>query len=159
MTAQDAKHYLNQVYRIEERIDGLIEQLEHYQAIGTRITSQWGDGVHSGTPHSPVEQAALKLVEIETEINEEMSQLVDTKRAVKHVVSQVEDPQQKMVIELRYFQYLRFPDIAKRMNYSERQLQRLHREALVSVAYILDNKEVPHGEPHGTVINGFRCIE
>lgn len=138
MTAQDAKHFLNQVYRIEERIDGLMKQMERYQDMATHITSKWGDGIHSGDAHSQVEQAVVKIVELEQEINTEIDQLIQVKRHVKKVVNQVDDPQQKMLLELRYFQYLRFPDIASRMNYSERQLLRLHGEALESVARILD---------------------
>lgn len=138
MTAQDAKHFLNQVYRIEERIDGLMKQMERYQDMATHITSKWGDGIHSGDVHSQVEQAVVKIVELEQEINDEIDQMIQVKHQVKKVVSQVDDPQQKMLLELRYFQYLRFPDIASRMNYSERQLLRLHGEALESVARILD---------------------
>lgn len=138
MTAQDAKHFLNQVYRIEERIDGLMKQMERYQDMATHITSKWGDGIHSGDAHSQVEQAVVKIVELEQEINTEIDQLIQVKRQVKKVVKQVDDPQQKMLLELRYFQYLRFPDIASRMNYSERQLLRLHGDALKSVARILD---------------------
>ena len=69
---------------------------------------------------------------LQEEIKGEIMEITDFERQTSQIIKElVEDLNFKTVLELRYLSYLRWEEIAVRMNYTFRWTQELHRRALM----------------------------
>jgi len=60
---------------------------------------------------------------------------------INHLISDIPDDYQKMVLDLKYLQGISMVGIAQRLNYDERTVHRIHEKALRQVALRLALKE------------------
>ena len=85
-------------------------------------------------PDSPNKQrmadTICKIVDLEREINEDIDRLVDLKAEARRVINAVSDPDQQLILELRYLCYKPWNEIMTELGYSEPTIYRLHGEAL-----------------------------
>ena len=98
-----AKRFLSQAYWMDVRIDGKFRQVQSLRAIATRMTGSYeGDiVVHTRNAHS-MEDAIVKVIMLEKELDAEIDKLVDTRRTIKEVIDCVADEEQRILLELRY---------------------------------------------------------
>ena len=134
----NAKKYLEQAYRLDQRIDSKLEQVEALRCLATKSTAiiRSHPGGHGGND-SFMEDAIVKIVDLEKEITAEMERLVDLKREIAGVVDRINDLNLKTLLELRYLCYKRWPEIAKQMHYAESNVFKMHEKALQKVEEIL----------------------
>ena len=78
---------------------------------------------------SPIENAIVKLIELENEINDDIDKLVDLKKTIMDRIASVKSDENRLILELRYLSFKTWEDIAEIMNYSYRQVHRIHSEA------------------------------
>lgn len=71
------------------------------------------------------------------EIDRQLARLSDIKREVSEVISHVPDTTLRTLLVRRYLSFEKWENIAVEMNYSWRQVMRLHGQALREVAKIL----------------------
>ena len=129
------KTYLSQYAAAERRIQYLEERKEHWRRRAMRITPQYGPSSgHSSGPNDPISMAVEKVCEVEAEIIAEIDKAVDLRREVKAAIDAVPDPIQREVLERRYIGLQSLERIAVEMNYSYRQILRLHGWALQQVS-------------------------
>ena len=129
-----AKDYLSQAFRLDQRISSKLEQVACLRNLGMKATaSTRARCVGEIQQHSPMENAIVKMVDLEEEINADIDRLVKLKREIMGVINSVEQPEYHLLLELRYLSYKTWEDIAERMNYSYRQVHRLHAQALNSL--------------------------
>lgn len=71
---------------------------------------------------------------LQEEIKDEIMEIADFERQTSQIIKElVEDLNFKTVLELRYLSYLRWEEIAVRMNYTFRWTQELHHRALLAL--------------------------
>ncbi|WP_027868884.1 hypothetical protein [Eubacterium sp. AB3007] len=129
-----AKEYLNQAFIADVAINSKLEHLERLNALAEKATTTFSLVPFTGTPDPHRrEDIIAKIVDLENRINAEMSQLLDLKAEIMTVVSEVENPEQRIVLEKRYLEFKKWEVIASEMHRSLRSVYRLHGEALKKV--------------------------
>lgn len=133
-----AKEYLSQVYKIDQRIDSKLEQITQLHALATKATSVISDVPPSGTRNvHRLEDIIAKIDLLERSIDRDIDQLLDLKEEVMSVISKIENPEYRTVLEQRYLNCRKFEDIAAVMGYSLDYCFALHRKALQCVETII----------------------
>jgi len=138
-----AKEYLNQAYRVDQRVNSKLHQLESLKDMATKATSTLGTEPVSGTRNvHRLADTIDNIIALENEINDDIDHLVDLKHDVMKTLSQVHDTNCLMLLELRYLSFKSWDDIAAEMHYGSRWVHILHSKALSAVEKILEkNKE------------------
>ena len=119
------KEYLDQAYRIDQRINSKLEQVGSLRALAMSDTPPSGSrNVQS------MESIIVKIIDLENEINEDIDMLVDLKREIVGVIKRIENPEYQTLLELRYLCFYSWEKVAVEMEYDLRYLHKLHRKAL-----------------------------
>ncbi|MBR1810139.1 MAG: hypothetical protein IJ766_00625 [Clostridia bacterium] len=126
-----AKEYLNQAYRLDQRIDAKIAQVASLNDLATKCTATLSD-----MPKNPnrgattMADAVDKIVDLQREINSDIDRLVDLKREIVRVIKAVGNPEYQTLLEKRYLCFMAWEQIAVDMGYELRYLHKLHVRAL-----------------------------
>lgn len=129
-----AKEYLEQAYRLDQRINSKLEQKEALRCLATKSTATIRKNpVSSSSNDSFMEDAVIKIVDMEKEIDREIDRLVDLKREIYQVIGQVENPVYQTLLELRYLSFRTWDEIGAEMNYTRSTLMKYHKQALKEV--------------------------
>jgi len=129
------KEYLGQAYRLDQRINSKLEQLESLNGLATKCTSTL-TGMPKNPSHSTsmMADAVAKIVDLQAEINRDIDLLVDLKCEMVRVIKNVEHSEYQTLLELRYLCFKTWEQIAVDMNYSIDNVYRIHRKALCAVS-------------------------
>lgn len=131
-----AKQYLRQAYRLNELINSDLAELEQLKVLSRSVSSPNLSGMpSSGTrkQEAPFVNAVMKIIELEKVIDAEIDRFVDLKKEIRDVINRVPDNSQKLVLKLRYIQFLKWESVAAEMDLSLKQVHRIHNEALKNV--------------------------
>lgn len=128
-----AKEYLEQAYRLEQRIDSKLEQVEMMRYLTTKTTATIKGDPGGGRSGDLMEDAIARIVDLEREIAAEICRLTELKREIAEIIGRLEEPEEQTVMEMRYLGYKRWPEIAHKMHRTESSLFKLHRKALKNV--------------------------
>jgi len=130
MTAQE---YFNQAYKLDQRINSKIEQLEKLNDLAHKATA-----TYTGMPQSPNKGAQTmantidRIIDLQNEINQDIDTLVDLKVELRSVIEAVDSTEYRLILEERYLNWKSWEQLAVSLGYTLRHLHRLHREALDS---------------------------
>ena len=134
----EAKAYLSQVRKYDRLINNKLETIASLKSLVTSVTIELkSDVIQSSGTKDKMASAVERIVDLEREIDRDIDQLVNLKREVMSVIDKVEDPVLIDILYKRYFRYEKWEEIAIEMNYSYRQVTRLHGQALQEVRKIL----------------------
>ena len=131
MTARD---YLSQAYRLDQRINSKLEQVESLNSLATKVSSTL-----TGMPENPnratstMADTVTKIIALQAEINNDIDRLVDLKREMVAVIKAVANTERQTLLELRYLCFKTWEQIAVEMNYTVRNVHLLHKEALNAI--------------------------
>lgn len=133
------KEYLNQAYRVDERISVKLEQIQRLRELATKATTtlSCAGGGGGGDAHSK-ERIIAKIVDLEQTINADIEHLIDLKAEIAEVIKQVNNKEYQELLELRYLCYKKWEDIASQMGYSTQNIFVLHKKALKKVVWQKD---------------------
>ncbi len=130
----NAKEYLSQAYRLDQRIDAKLEQVSNLRALATKATVTISDMPRSSSPNQQhMENTILKIIDLEQEINEDIDRLVDLKKKITTAIKAVTVPEYQIILELRYLCYKRWEEIAVSLNYTTANIFLLHGKALQEI--------------------------
>ena len=130
----EARTYLEQAYRIDQRINSKIEQVASLHNLATKANSTLTD--MPGSPNRNIhrmEDIIVKIVDLENEINQDIDMLVDLKTEIMQVIKKVDDLELQTLLEQRYLNFRTWEQIAVDMGYNVRHLYRMHDKALKAV--------------------------
>ena len=133
-----AKEYLSQYRLLDARINAKLKQLEDLRERAFSVGGGQNTGTHSSTPYDRVGELAAKIVDREAEINRDIDTLVELQREISGKLALVTDDKLRLLLELRYINCMTFERIACEMNYSYKQVCRLHGRALSAVNDVLE---------------------
>ena len=131
---KEARFYLEQAYRIDQRINCKIEQVSSLHNLATKANSTLTD--MPGSPNRNIhrmEDIIVKIVDLENEINQDIDMLVDLKSEIMQVIKKVDDLELQTLLEQRYLNFRTWEQIAVDMGYNVRHLYRMHDKALKAV--------------------------
>ena len=128
------KEYLSQAYRLDQRINSKLEQVESLNGLATKVSSTL-----TGMPKNPnratstMADAVAKIIDLQEEINNDIDRLVDLKREMVTVIKAVVNKESQTLLELRYLCFRTWEQIAVDMGYNVRHVYRLHDEAVEKI--------------------------
>jgi DNA-directed RNA polymerase specialized sigma subunit len=138
------KDYLSQAYRVDRLITSKLQQVQSLKELATRATSTLSDVPRGGSRNNHrMEDIIAKMIDLENEINGDIDQLVDLKRAIIAAVKGVPEPEQRILLELRYLCFKSWGEIAADMRYSKDYVFELHRKALAAIPGFSEKNETP----------------
>lgn len=130
ITINEVKDYLNQIRYINQEINSRVQ--ERYmlrESIMIKSPSFNDNKVQeSGTMH--FDDKYMKYIEASEFINKKVDELVDLKMKVSNEIDQLDKPEHRILLRLRYINLNKFEEIAVEMNYDIRQIHRMHGSAL-----------------------------
>ena len=133
----EVKRRLRAVWDCERRIDRNNERLQRLRSKAEKITTSFSDAPGgSGTGDRVGEYTAL-IVDMETSILRDSSEMWQTIKETELIISQLDDYQERLVLEYRYVDCRPWLDIALIMNYDVRTIYRIHGRALVNLANLV----------------------
>ena len=136
-----AKEYLSQAKYLDIRINSKIRQVDALNDLAANATSTL-----SGMPHDPnhgrstMADCVAKIVDLQTEINADIDELVDLKREILETIKSLHNVEFQTILERRYLCFETWEKIAADMGYDLRWLFRLHGKALEEAQTVLDKK-------------------
>ena len=138
----NAKEYLNQAYRLEQRVQSKLEQIEALRSLASHMTAGLGQEpvVHTRN-NTSMQDTVIRILEAEQELNREIDELVDIKAEIKRTIDLIPDVTMRLVLEKRNLCFEKWEQIAVDMYYSLRSVQEKHRVAVRLVQEILDERE------------------
>lgn len=126
-----AKEYLRQAFFLDRKIKAKERQLDYLQSHVIYTTPQFSDMPHASSSHkSAVEEATVKIMELEEWISKQIMDLIQLKREIAEVIKSVGNIEYETLLEMRYLSFMDWTEIATRMNYSERYTYKVHGRAL-----------------------------
>ena len=135
-----AKEYLSQAFHIDQRISSKLSQVMRLREAATNCTATLSDMPRPDSPsRRQMTDTICKIVDLEREINEDIDRLVDLKAEARRVINAVSDPDQQLILELRYLCYKPWNEIMTELGYSEPTIYRLHGEALKKICVPVKN--------------------
>lgn len=128
-----AKQWLNRGRRIDQEISKLLDSRRAIEEQLTSITQQYNsDGAQmTKDPHK-----FDRIAEINNMISIRVTDLMNTKAEIMKVIYQLHDSRQRMVLLSYYIDGKTWEQTAVDMNYSFRQVTRIHGRALQEVEKI-----------------------
>lgn len=139
----NAKEYLSQAFNLDQRINSKLEQVAMLRDLAVKTTSvMQTDKVQGTKQRSPMENALVKLMSLEEEINADIDQLIDLKRDLSNLIAEIESPSYRLLLELRYLGGSTWEEVAAVMGYDVRWTYRLHRKALKEANKLLESNTV-----------------
>ena len=137
----DAKEFLNRAYRMEQRVQSKLEQIEALKSLATHVTASFGaEPVDRTRNNTAMQDTVIRIMEAEQELNREIDELVDTKQEIKRTIDLVPDVTLRLILEKRNLCFEKWEQIAIDTYYSLRSVQEKHREAVRIVQGILDQR-------------------
>lgn len=136
-----AKEYLSQAYKIDDDINSKLEQIASLRELATKATT-----VISDMPGSPnrnlhkMEDAIVKLTDLEAELNEDINRLATMKVDITRMIKRVPNRQERNVLEKRYLCYETWEQISVDMGYSIQHTFRIHDLGLQKIGEFLKDE-------------------
>ena len=129
-----AKEYLNQAYRLDQRIRSKQEQISALNDLATSCSASM-----TGMPRNPnkggsrMADAVCKIVDLQDSIAADMQELVELKAEIIATIKAVDCIEYQLILEKRYISGKSWPEIAVDLGYKMRHLYKLHDEALAAI--------------------------
>ncbi len=125
------KEFLNQAYRIDQRINSKLEQIISLHALATKATSTLSDmPINKTESQRRMADVIAKIVDLETEINKDIEKLVEIKKDIVSTIKKVQNPELQTLLELRYLCFRTWEQVASEMGYSIQNAYKLHDRAI-----------------------------
>lgn len=131
MTAQQ---YLNQARRLNDFIESDKRELERLWSQATGLSGADFFERVQGTPtDNGIDGIVEKIIELKHKINNELEQCIALKNEIWDTINTVKNDEERLLLRLRYIEFMRWTDISIKMRYSERRTYKIHGQALKNV--------------------------
>ena len=134
----DARQYLNQARVISAKLTAKREEIEEIESLllqGVSFEEKSG----SVSPTNKNERIVFKLIELKDELNHQLVDLISKQTAIMETIDRLNTATEITVLHKRYIQFKPFRTIAEELNYSARQVYRIHDDAVIHVQNILND--------------------
>ena len=126
---------------LEQQIETKLHRISSLRSLAQTMRSFTGNEPVSHTRSvTALEDTVIKIMEQEEELNAEIDRLVDLKKEIGDVLSEVKDLNFRLILEKRHLCFESWPRIGEEMGHTERWAQIKHRAALRVVQQILDRR-------------------
>lgn len=124
----EKKEYLCQAYFFEKEIRAKREQIESLESLLIYTSPKFGDIKIKGGEESK-EDLLCKVTDLKDVLVKDICKMVYIKNQIICTINQIEDSLQRTILFEKYINFKTFEVIAEELNYSNRQIIRLHNKA------------------------------
>lgn len=126
------REYLNQAYRLENKIKALKVRVETLRALSTSISCPGFDEHYNATRNTdaPFVKTVDKIVRYEEEVDNRLKLLIALREQILEQIDKMESMDEALVLELRYIHHMGWVDIGSELLVNERTVRRWHGKAL-----------------------------
>ncbi len=124
--------WLNRAYYADKKLSALIAQRNRLEELAQRTTMNYGcndKGKSSGSQNG-MENALMKLVEINFNIDKEITKLADTYIEIDNAISHISDSEAQAILRRRYLAFETMEQIAEHMHCDVSTIKRKHKKIL-----------------------------
>ena len=137
-----AKEYLGQAYRLDQRINSKLQQVESLRSLTRKVTASYdGETVFHTRNVTSLEDTIFRLMEAEEELNRQIDELVVLKMDISRTINRVRNESLRLILEKRYLCFLQWDQIAAEMHYSRRWVLKRHARAVEVVDKLMAERE------------------
>lgn len=132
MTNKEVKDFLNKGYQVKNQIQLKRRRIEDWRRVAESITATIKPvTAFSSMPSKKVEDCVCNIIELQEEIQEEINSLAQVERDIESVIKQGPlDDTDRLIMEARYLNYMKWEEIAVALNYAYRWVLRRHGRAI-----------------------------
>ena len=134
----NARDYLSQVHYTEVKIRKMKIEIEECKRLSVSITGVNYDQLRvdcSRNNDAPFKKWVIRVIEMEKEVEELEQRLPSLKEEVVETINQIEEPDLKSILFYRYFDWMSWSKIAKKLFLSSTSTRRLHDKALEKLKF------------------------
>ena len=137
-----AKEYLGQAYRLDQRINSKLQQVESLRSLTRKVTASYdGETVFHTRNVTSLEDTIFRLMEAEEELNRQIDELVVLKMDISRMIDRVRNESLRLILEKRYLCFLQWDQIAAEMHYSRRWVLKRHARAVEVIDKLMTERE------------------
>jgi|SRR3712207_1237409 len=130
------KEYLNQSYRLDQRISSNLIEIERLKEMSLSVSAICYDREVVQTTRNTEAyfvKCLAKIDELRCEIDEEVKLMVELKKQIRDTIMSVGNTDEKMVLVYRYIQNHTWEQIGEKLNADARTIRRWHGKAIQKV--------------------------
>lgn len=130
-----SKAYLDQAYRLEQRVRLDKEELEDLRTLAASVGSP-GFEEHYNPNHAseaPFVKTLERIWEMEKKVNDELCLLLQLKGEMQSVINQLDNMDERLVLTYKYLKNYTWMRIGNELSADERTIRRWHSRALSHV--------------------------
>lgn len=132
MTNQEKKEILRKYIPLKEEVDKLLDRRRELQSLAEKITPSY-NGMPGGGGGNRMAEAVERMEALDRQLCKILAKRSACCMQVLGMVENVEDGTLRSLLHLRYIDGKTWEEIAVEMNYSYRQVLRLHGDALTAI--------------------------
>lgn len=136
-TTNQAKAFFQACRRLDARINALTEERVRIMALATRCTPTYSDMPHASGTSNPVEQAVVRLDELDRTLAGEIDFYVRLLRVAHEVVCRLSDDRYRDILTLRYLNGYSWKKVAETLGYESGYIWKVHGRALLEAQRVL----------------------
>lgn len=127
-----AKKYLNQAFRLNDKINANQMELDRLQELAVSIPSfdLSKDRVQSGSVSDHIGYTVDKIVALQQVINAEIDRLIDLKAEIRQRLNRISNDDFRLIIQKRYLNFQKWEQIAVDLGVTSQWAHVLHKRAL-----------------------------
>lgn len=127
-----AKEFLSRALKLDQLINSKLEELNQCRRLAESIN---GSRFDERVSHSAPEEASYakwveRIVEKEKELDAEIDRLVNVKMEISDFIGKISNPEWQCLLRNRYVLGKTWTEIAEEMDFSVRNVLRLHKKIL-----------------------------
>lgn len=134
MTVDEIKSKLQRCRFINLQIEMHEEELDRLYSIAEKVTTTLSQMPVHGSDGDKMANNVVNIVEMEKAINSKICELIAAREEAEVIMSALKEPRQRLVIECYYFSTRTWEQCCVKLNYSWRQIHRIHSNALCCMA-------------------------
>jgi len=137
----DVKKFLNQLKKLDKMIENKLAEKERWKAIATGTTAPiGGDRVQTSGSKQKMEDAVIRYVSIDKEIDEQIDKLVETRQEIISIIERLNATEYDVLHKI-YVQYFTLYEVADSYGNTYSWATTVHGRALKQVQKILDARK------------------
>lgn len=129
---EQKKEYLKSYRRAIKREQDILDEIQRLR-LDKMFPSVVNDGMPHGSSHSDLSDYAAILDEQIDLLKEERLEKVRCYQKIERQIRQMENEDEQEVLRLRYILGMKWEEVAVKMDYSWRQIHRIHSAALLNL--------------------------
>lgn len=136
----NAKEFLRQIKKLDRLIENKLIEIQRWKDIANNTTANLtGERVQSSGNPQKIADAIGRYIDLEREINQDIDNLVDTKKDVIGVIEQLNATEYDIIHKI-YVQHLTLEDVADAYDRTYSWATTIHGRALKHVQNILNKR-------------------